>query len=206
MEGIIELKLLGYIMTIETIFIAIGAALVEVILKPIQRAIMPYIKKRIEDGFRKNQKGVYERKVAIASLLKLIEDQEGIVKAVQIQTKNGGGVPKANTPIYGSIVSPAKYSDTFRSQLLDSQYCDLVSNLITTKRLTFVTRDLPDCILKDQLLTQGVRASIFFDASITKSDYNFIAVDLNVLPTDLPPEVRDSIRQYTNELIKLLKK
>jgi hypothetical protein len=190
----------------ETIVVAIGIGAMEVLLKPFQKMIMPVLKKLAEHGFRKNQKGVYERKVAIAALLALIEEQTGVVKAIQVQTKNGGGVPKAGTPIYGSIVAPVKYSDSFRSQLLDGQYCDMLGKLISQKQLTFLTDDLPPCILKSQLRSQKITACMCFDAAITKSDYNFISVDLSISPMDLTDEAKDNIRQYTTDIIKLLNK
>lgn len=192
-------------MNSETIVIGIGAAFVELIFKPIQKQLSPLLKKLIDTKLRKNQKGVYERKVAINALLDLIERHDGVKKAVVVQTKNGGGVPKTNTPIYGTIIAPAKYGYTFNNRLLDSQYCDLVSNLLTKKHLVFTTEDLPDdSMLKDIFLTQGIKSCHCYDAAISKCDYIFIAIDYTVLPNQVSPSVRSEIAQQVSDLAKLL--
>ena len=191
-------------MNIEVILIGIGVGAVEFFLKPIQKMVTPIIKKSIENRLRKNQKGVYEGKVAISSILRILEDLPEVIKAVQIQTKNGGGIPKAGTPIYGTIVSPSKYSETFNNQLLDSQYCSLISQLITDKKVVVKTEDLPECMLRDLFLSQGVKSTLCYDMAITKSDYNFIAIDFNVPIEQLSDKTRDEIRTQINELHTLL--
>ena len=161
-------------MNIEVILIGIGVGAVEFFLKPIQKMVTPIIKKSIENRLRKNQKGVYEGKVAISSILRILEDLPEVIKAVQIQTKNGGGIPKAGTPIYGTIVSPSKYSETFKNQL------------------------------RDLFLSQGIKSTLCYDMAITKSDYNFIAIDFNVPIEQLSDKTRDEIRTQINELHTLL--
>lgn len=190
----------------ETIIVGVAVGVLELLFKPIQKTITVAFKKWMESNARRSQSEVYEKKAAIDALLTLIETNEEVVRAMIIQTRDSGGIPKPNTPIFGTIVSPQRYSHTFRNQLLDAYYCDVLSVLISQKRAELTTSEMPDgAILKDLFIVEDITSAIFFDAEITKTDYNFIAVCLNVPITEIKSETRDDIRQRVSDILRLTK-
>lgn len=183
--------------TLMTIAGSAGAVAVETIWKPFTKWVAPRIRKLIEDRIRKGQKKVYDGKAILSTILLSMENLDHVVSAVQQQTKNGGGLPKAGSPLFGSVVSPAKYSESFRGQLLDGVYLQLIGKLIEEKKIMIITDELPDgCILKDLYQAHEIKAAVWYDMMINKKEYNFISVNLEVPFEKLPPSVKDDIRQY----------
>lgn len=184
---------------------AIVSAAVEIVYKPVSKKIIPYIKNWFEEKIRRGQKKVYDSKAILSTILISMEKIDGVKTAVQQQTKNGGGVPKAGSPVFGSVISPSKYSDTFWNQLLDGTYCQFISRLMTEKRLIVSTHDLPaGCILKDLYQAHNITEAVWYDMAITKSYYNFIVVNLDRPYEQLTPMAKDSIRQYITTVKNIL--
>lgn len=185
----------------EKIIIGVLVGAIGVLSKPVQRAA----KKFVEAKLRRNHTKVFERKVAINAMLKVIEEQNHVMKAVLVQTKNGGGVPRVNTPIYASIVLPLKHSESLKGQLLDTPFCEIITLLISSKSVRVNVNELPDqSILKDLMQAENITHCMFFDAYISKHDYNFIQIGLDCDPDHLEAEVRNTIRQQVTDIIKLV--
>jgi hypothetical protein len=169
---------------------------IEAIWKPFAKWLAPYVRRIIEERLRRVQKKVYDGKAILSTILLSMENLDHVVSAVQQQTKNGGGLPKAGSPLFGSVVAPAKYSESFRGQLLDGVYLQLIGKLISEKKVMIITEDLPDgCILKDLYQAHEIKAAVWYDMMINKKEYNFISVNLEVPFDKLPAAVKDDIRQ-----------
>lgn len=185
--------------------VALVSAVIEIVWKPIGKSVVPVIKKWLEDKLRRGQTKVYSDKAAIATILLAMENIEGIVSAVQLQTKNGGGIPKPGSPLYASVVAPVKYSTDFTNQLLDGPYCTLIAELIDKKRIYVSTDGLAeDSILKLLCNAHGINGQVWFDMAITKTEYNFISVNLKVPYDELTAVAKNEIRANINTIYTII--
>lgn len=185
--------------------VALVSAVIEIVWKPIGKSVVPVIKKWLEDKLRRGQTKVYSDKAAIATILLAMENIEGIVSAVQLQTKNGGGIPKPGSPLYASVVAPVKYSGDFTNQLLDGPYCQLIAELIDKKRIYVATDGLSDdSILKLLCNAHNINGQVWFDMAITKTEYNFISVNLKVPYDELTAVAKNEIRANINTIYTII--
>lgn len=158
--------------------------------------------------YKSNFDKVVSAKLYMDSLTKSLEARPNIGKAVLIAITNGGNIAKPEGLLYGTIINPSRYIDTFNKQVIDSDYLRLVQEVYMNKYTKREVKDLEDySILKNLLLSQGYNETHCFDVKeiATKKTftYVFLAVDLEE-GMKLQPEDNDEIRNVINEVNKLL--
>lgn len=188
----------------------VGYIAVEAYFKPVQKQIPNLLKWWWEKKYRKDQLQVYTTKPLVVQDLLRLEMLPGVLRAMQKQTKNGGGVPEVGTSVYEYCVAPVKYSEEFSGQQLDAHYCVVVGDLIKNKKSVILKSDIgkadyPDSMLRDRMEAINAECCVLFDALITKTYYTFIKLDLSVPYESLSADTRNEIRQIVANLKKNIK-
>lgn len=106
----------------------------------------------------------------------------GITRMLILYTENGGGVPRAGGPLYVSIHSEAIHKqglqpiqEEFQKRLTDSQYTNMVSEVIQKGWWEHSPEEMEPGFLTDLYKREGVKKSIVVPVCNTKNRFYFLA-------------------------------
>jgi hypothetical protein len=102
----------------------------------------------------------------------------GIKKAVIVETKNNGGIPRPGCIIYSSINFPIEWRTTWSNQPLDEEYSNLVARLLMKGYLDFYTTELrPGQLLQGLFKAQGIEFCHCVSLHQYPDKFFFLAID-----------------------------
>jgi hypothetical protein len=136
-------------------------------------------------------------------------------KILILRSHDSGSVPNPLIPLYSSIIYEYSLDGKFtaedwQTQSLDKDYISMLTEVYQNKKVSLVTKDMDESILKDRFITNGIIHSdvyylyddskFFYYLTITSSKER----DTNDLNADLPESEREAI--YRNKVRSYIKK
>ena len=103
-------------------------------------------------------------------------------RVLLLSTANGGGLPTVAGPLYISAIDEAPDSDTpsvlerVQGIRTDKHYEKLIMQLIDNGFVEIKTKELPDCLLRDYYLSDGIEYAIVFAVAPLEDKFVYLSV------------------------------
>lgn len=159
----------------------------------------------IKNLFSNNVESAIAKNPKISEILENLGNLPQVKKAVLVKVHNSGMKIMAGDSIYGTIIYPTSWRSTLNQQVLDIEYQEkVIKPLLTDKKVTIDVNDL-EKHLKSILKVQGVKTSVCYFITMLPEKFFFVAVDFEVIESEITDYAKDEMRKAVNE-IKLLMK
>lgn len=149
---------------------------------------------------------------AITSYTKLYDRLKNLAvelkadRVVLLRASNGGSLPSLTTPMYSWVHAEegrphkAALQPTWDGQRLDKEYIYLLNRIFSTYKSEgkntgeiLVTKDMPDCILKDTYLIDGVASAKIMPIFISSRALWYLSISFSTI-IESTPESREILR------------
>lgn len=172
---------------------AIIVAIISVVVALIQTSVgQKLIADRLAKSNKKSMQNAVNNYSKLNEACQAFAQLPGVKKAVIVETKNNGGIPRPGCIIYSSINFPTEWRNTWQNQPLDNEYADLVAKLLREGEIEFGMDSLKsDELLKGLFSAQGIDFCHCIALKQYHDKFFFLAIDFY-----------DKALVYDNEYVK----
>jgi len=169
-------------------------------------AIINNYRNEIKDLLKRdNVANAIDTNPKISEILERMATIKDIKKAVLIKVHNSGMRIMAGDSIYGTIIYPTSWRQSFNNQVLDIEYQEkVIKPLIEDKKVIVKTEDL-ERHLKAIFELQGIKTSVCYLVKQMPEKFFFVAFDFEINEDEIGAYEKDEMRKAINEIRILMK-
>jgi hypothetical protein len=183
------------------------SSLLTYLLPPVKNWVNYKLGRMLPSLFVGEKKKVFQQILKLNDIIYSIEALPNVKKAVLIETKNGGGIPKAGSEVRGTVVMPHKWNEFFNNQVIDREYAHIILQTLDKKYFSYNVSDLPkDTSMRNMWDVQGVKSCYTYEMEETRRKYSFLSVEFDCELSDISTEVKENLRVKTSSFKEELKK
>lgn len=177
-------------------YVAIGiSTIITYFLTPLKSWVNYQLPKLLPSILMGQKQKMLLKILKINDILYAIESLDCVCRVSLIETKNGGGVPRAGGEVRGSIIMPHKWSKHLNNEILDSDMALIVLNTIANKQYSFNISSLRgDGFTKHFLGVNKTRSCLSFEIKESRKKYSFVLVEFKTPMDDVSTLSKENIR------------
>lgn len=180
--------------TIKSVLIAVSS-LLTYLIPPVKGWVNYGLGKIFPSLFIGEKKKVFQKILKMNDILYSIEALPNVKKAVLIETKNGGGIPKAGSEVRGTIVMPHRWNESFNNEVIDREYANVILNILNNKQYSYNVSDIPDgTMMSNMYNVQHIASCMCFEMFETRKKYTFLSIEFDCKLGEISIETKEGLR------------
>lgn len=145
-----------------------------------------YLERRWKKDDEKENIGINLMRIADAyDLMNRLIDSSSVKRVLILKAENGGGIPRIGSDLHASVVmeetrppfKPVK--DKYQRIGLDHEYLKMLVNVYSNKCVKIKVDELPNSLLKNIYLSEGVKYAEIHHLFDTKSTFYYCSLATN---------------------------